>query len=248
MASLLLLIWGVLCDVILAPQSSLTMGVCGFRCGSSEALWTGSGAGVSDDGTWNGTSVTRFSLQADSSEDSEGVRFAAPVDTSFTSAMVSAPGWDCQADDGAVVPDTGTAEAEEIGLLQLQSIYVSGAPGNATEQEILLSTWLSPSSRVLMVAGHTLPTANNSAALSSSFIAAVDLPAYSRLSPNALAVFPHAHTYVAAMWAGSDMWMVSTDLTAVLSPEAGASPSSTSSTCSEDSLLAGEAHDTCIAH
>jgi hypothetical protein len=54
---------------------------------------------------------------------------------------------------------------------------------------------------------------------------------------------------VAAMWAGSDMWMVSTDLTAVLSPEAGASPSSTSSTCSEDSLLAGEAHDTsCIAH
>ena len=147
----------------------------------------------------------------------------------------------------------GIEDTAEVGLLQLQSMHVSG---NATEeeQEILLSTWLSPSSGVLTVAGYEVPTADSSHTLGTSFLAMVDLPAYSRLSPNAVTLFPQARTYVAAMWAApsqpghtvsSDMWMVSTDLTAVMSAEADTSGAN--STCTDDSsLLAGEAHGACL--
>ncbi len=142
-----------------------------------------------------------------------------------------------------------------MGLLQLQSTFVNGI-AQAEEQEILLSTWVSPSSKVLTVAGYELPTANSSGTLGTSFVAVVDLPAYSRLSPNAVTLFPQARTYMAAMWAApsqpghtvsSDMWMVSTDLTAVMS--ADNATSGANSTCSDHSpLLAGEARWRMLSH
>jgi len=144
-----------------------------------------------------------------------------------------------------------TEDPAQVGLLQLQSTFVTGT---AQAEEILLSTWLSPSSKVLTVAGYELPTANSSATLGTSFLAVVDLPAYSRLSPNAVTLFPQARTYMAAMWAApsqpgrtvsSDMWMVSTDLTAVMSAENATSGAN--STCSDHSpLLAGEACGACV--
>ena len=97
---------------------------------------------------------------------------------------------------------------------------------------------------MLTVAGYQLPTAHSSATLDTSFLAAVDLPAYSRLSPNAVSLFPQARTYVAAMWSApsqpghtvsSDMWMVSADLTGVMSAENATSGAN--STCSDDSWL-----------